>query len=420
MNHPYLKPLALAMASALLVSQTAWAANEPRLREEVTVSPGRTIGAADEAVISSAASKVLRHVASARGAIHKKEAERARQELKQAENLLDIIQAGLPTTKIKDRIWVTKSKLQYESTQDVLPTLVPIYASLDQLEDIDAVKLARAHVDKAKEHLKSGSKPEARQELEAADAALFYEEVDLPLSATQHFVKLAQADLATNKLEAADKQLQAAEDNVVYLSGFVSEPLIPIKTNLAQAHAHFMAGKTAEARADVQHAISELQIVIQRADSDTRVEAEKLLSDAQSLEKRIAGGGETVGQEIHRLWQQSEALADRTMEYTAVGWARFHASDGLKRDTIDAKLYVSYADADANVGHDMKRAMADLKRADDHLAKAQLAAKGKTGIEDYLRDARAAVNSILKGQSQPDPGKMANLETQLEQMIQQL
>jgi hypothetical protein len=388
MNHPYHKPLALAMASVLLVSQTAWAANEPRLREEVTVSPGRTIGAADEAVISSAASKVLRHVASARGAIHKKEAERARQELKQAENLLDIIQAGLPTTKIKDRIWVTKSKLQYESTQDVLPTLVPIYASLDQLEDIDA--------------------------------ALFYEEVDLPLYATQHFVKLAQADLATNKLEAADKQLQAAEDNVVYLSGFVSEPLIPIKTNLAQAHAHFMAGKTAEARADVQHAISLLQMVVQRAGSNSRVEAEKLLSDAQSPEKKIDGGGETVGQEIHRLWQHSEALADRTMEYTAVGWARLRASDELISDAIKAKLYVAYADTDANLGHDMNRATADLWWADDYLSKAQIAAKGMTGIEVYLKDSRAMVDSILKGKAQPGPGEMANLKTQLAQMIQQL
>ena len=43
------------------------------IHEDVTIKPAKTISPAEESIISSAATKVLRHIAKARGAIHEKD-----------------------------------------------------------------------------------------------------------------------------------------------------------------------------------------------------------------------------------------------------------------------------------------------------------------------------------------------------------
>jgi hypothetical protein len=198
---PKLKPLALAGAliglGAAMLSVAVSAAD---IHEKVTVASGKVVNPREEAVISSAGVKVLRHIAQARSAIHGKDAQSARTELGQVEKLLDIIQAALPTTQVKDRIWVAKKHLEYENTEEVLPDLIPIYSSLDELIDIMPVDMPKKHLEQAKEHLKSGDKESAMEALEATDAALQYTEVDLPLSTTRQLVAQAKADLDKEKL----------------------------------------------------------------------------------------------------------------------------------------------------------------------------------------------------------------------------
>ena len=113
------------------------------IHEKITIKPVKTISPAEESIISSAAVKVVRHVAKARGAIHDKDLEQAGQDLKQAHKLIDIIKTSLPTTKVKDHIWVAKKHLDYESTEEVKLDLIPIYAALDEIEDIVPVKQAK-------------------------------------------------------------------------------------------------------------------------------------------------------------------------------------------------------------------------------------------------------------------------------------
>ena len=96
------------------------------IHEEVTVKSVKTISPAEESIISSAATKVLRHIAKARGAIHEKDLDQAGKDLKQAHKLINIIKTSLPTTKVKDHIWVAKKHLDYESTKEVKSDLVPI------------------------------------------------------------------------------------------------------------------------------------------------------------------------------------------------------------------------------------------------------------------------------------------------------
>ncbi|MBW1803425.1 MAG: YfdX family protein, partial [Deltaproteobacteria bacterium] len=99
------------------------------IQEKGTVSPKKNISPAEESIISSAATKVLRHIAKARGAVHSKELDQAKKVLSQAKKLIDIIKASLPTAKVKDHIWVAKKHLDYENTEEVMPDLIPIYAA---------------------------------------------------------------------------------------------------------------------------------------------------------------------------------------------------------------------------------------------------------------------------------------------------
>jgi lipoate synthase len=117
---------------------------------EITVTPVKTVTPEEESVISSAAVKVLRHIVQARGDI--KEKARAKEELNKSLDLIDIIKASLPTAKVKDHIWVAKKHLDYESTEEVMPDMVPIYTALDEIEDLVPVKQAKKHLDEDKEY----------------------------------------------------------------------------------------------------------------------------------------------------------------------------------------------------------------------------------------------------------------------------
>lgn len=227
-----LKPVAVALLAAAVISGPVLA--DDTIKEETTIQPGHTITPQDEARISAVAVKVLRHIADARGKLQgdSPEADKAKSELEQAEKLLDIIQAALPTTKVKDRIWVAKKHLEYEDTQEVLPDLVPIYAGLDELVSSVPTAKAKGHLDEAKQALEKGDKPKAQAQLAATDDSLLYVEADLPLSSTRHLVAEAKADLAKGNTNAADQALASAEDNVLFVSLSFQSPLTGAKAAL--------------------------------------------------------------------------------------------------------------------------------------------------------------------------------------------
>lgn len=429
-----LTPIALAIAGTLLTSQAAMATaptapapavQTSRVHEAISTQSGRDISPADEAVISSSANRVLRHIALAREALHRKDADAAKQNLRQADVLLSIIENTVPTTLVKDRIWTADNKLQYENSEEIGPSDVPIYATLEEQADFDPVKLPGAGRTQGQDQAKSNRIAKAkaaagRTELEADDAALYYEEMDLPLDATRHFVAAAQTDLGRNQLMEADQNLRAAQDGVEFVSVYVPEPLVSARLNLQRAHEHFAAGQVADAKADVGRAIKQLTRVEQEAGPETRSNVQKLLSDAQSLQSRIDQGGPGVMGELKGLWRHTEALADRAVEYTETGWSRLRHQHKLRGDLIEAKRYVAYADIDANEGKDPAKSLEDLRQANSYLDKASAAAVGKSDLEVYIKDAKATVETILSGKAKGDPGEMANLKSQLGQAIGKL
>lgn len=411
------KPLVIALAGALLVGQIALAAEtktpQSVLQEEISTTPGRAITRADEAMVSAAANKVLRHIAKARDAIRRQNADGAKQELRQAETLMDIIRDVAPTTVVKDRMWTADKKLSYENTEEVGPGSVPIFSDLGEREVVNTVKLKTA---------KAGAKgnPALGEEAEAADVMLYYEELGLPLGPTRHFIAVAQAELRKKRLDAADQALRAAQDSVDFVGVFLPEPLLAARVNLERAHAHYSAGKLPQAKADVTTAIGQMEAAAGNADPAAKADVDKLLNDAKSLQARIDKGETTLGGELRSLWRHTDALADRAMESTAVGWARLRQHGKARADLIEAKRYVAYADIDANVGKEPDKARAALVKARDALERAAQDSAGKSEAEVFIKDARAMVDSLLAGQAKTDPGEMANLKSQLAQALGKL
>jgi hypothetical protein len=89
MFKPKFKPITLAIVLAglgpVMLSAPVSAAT---IQEEVSLAPVRPISPREEAIISSAGVKVLRHIAQARSDIHAKDMESATTQLGQTENLL--------------------------------------------------------------------------------------------------------------------------------------------------------------------------------------------------------------------------------------------------------------------------------------------------------------------------------------------
>ena len=406
--------LAMAMAGTGLAMFTA-PVYASAIQEKVTVSPVKSISPSEESIISSAGAKVLRHIAQARSDIHNKDAEAARTELGQANNLLNIIQEALPTTKVKDRIWVAKKHLEYEDTQDVLPDLIPIYTSLDELVDIMPVDVAKKHLDQAKKHLKAGNKKSAREELEATDASLQYTEVDLPLKTTRQLVAQSLSDLDKNALDDADKTLKSAEDGVVYLSYAIDQPLFTAKALLWQTVLDLGAGQKDQAKDDLNSAIGYLQVASESDQKPTQEAARQLLTQAKELQQDLKGGKD-IGTRLHQLWEHAQAFADRSVEYMSAGWARYRTDSQPKSDLIEAKLHLTNAKIDMFTGNEANKAKEELGTAERFLTQAADQAK-KHQLEDHFQNQISGLQKSVKELSADPAGSRESKYDVLQQEL---
>jgi tetratricopeptide (TPR) repeat protein len=418
-----IKPIVFAVTlctigPAILTAPVSAAA----IQEELTFTQGKTITPREEEIISSAGVKVLRHIAQARLDIRNKDVDGVKQELDQADKLFDIIQTGLPTTKVKDRIWVAKKHLEYENTEEVLPDLIPIYSSLDELVDIMPTDVAKKHLDKVKSHLKAGDKEKAKQSLDAMAAALQYTEVDLPISSTRQLVAQARADLNREAMDEADNALKTAEDSVVYLSIADEQPLFTAKALLWQAVMDVDAGDIKLAKSDLQSAIEYLDIARQSDDKATRDAASQIIVRARELQSDLDSGAD-ISSRVHHLWERTQAFADRSIEYMSAGWARYRSDSPLKSDLIEAKLHLTNARIDLFTGHETGMASEELLLAGrflDKAAEVALQEKMQQNVQTQITSLQKDVSDLV---SDPTAGQASSydaLQQQLRSMIRTL
>jgi hypothetical protein len=204
-------PGVVALGTVLIVSV---AAANPSAGQGTKQTPSRGLDPREAAAVASAGTRALVHIAEARGAIQENDASRAREEIRQVENLLNVIRTTTPTAIARDLIWVARRHLEYEDAQQVLPDLVPIDQELARLRGIVPTAEARSHLEKARALLKRGDKQAALDEINAVDAGLVYEEMDQPISQTEAHVSRALSELAMGETGKADSALHDAEESV--------------------------------------------------------------------------------------------------------------------------------------------------------------------------------------------------------------
>jgi hypothetical protein len=320
---------AVTLLACALIMGTLFSSAERAegIEEKITVTPGRAITPSEESTISSAALKVLRHIAQARADIHVKDLPKAQVELKQAQTLLEIIKTTVPTDKIRDRIWVAKKHLSYEDTETVMQDLIPIYATLDDIEEFASMDKAKEHIDKAKKHLKSGDKKGAEEELKLADEAVIFTEIDLPLKETERHITDAQMFLTKKESKKADAALKSAEEGVQFLSMVDSLPVLQARKSFWQATQNYTAGRLEAARTDIKEAKAYLVKAGKTADARTKTEAEKLMKDIEAIESKMDKVDHETGQELKKLYERFNALTLRTVNMFQAGGKKSKISD---------------------------------------------------------------------------------------------
>ena len=319
--------IASILAAGVVATQNVLADD---LHENVKVTPGHTVSPSEQRIMARSAARVLRQIADARSAIAANDIEKARSDLQQSRNLIDILKSQQPTAKVRDHIWVARQHLDYDSTEEVTADLVPIEAGLTEIEDFVPVEKARRHTRIAREHLKKGDKAGARKELKAADAALIYTEVDLPLSGTERQVIAAQKALDNQQPTQADKALKRAEDGVQILSAAVAAPITQARDSIWQATRNYSARHYAAAKADLAEAGAWLDKAAQSADKTTREEAAKLKHSLEGLKGKMNKTAKDAGAGLSSLWQRSKALAERESEKASAIWGRLRSESDEK------------------------------------------------------------------------------------------
>lgn len=362
------KPLVILMAVAMAASPLAVPfAQAATIEESVSVQPPHPLTPKEGAAVSSAAAQVLQHVAAARARLAKKDSKGAGEELNQAEKLLEIIQAAVPTTVVKDRIKVPKKGLEYENSRAEQPDLIPLYSSLEEVAEFMPLKTIKS-VQGAQANARKPEAKSAKAE-EQTDATVRYLEVDLPLHASRRLVDAAKNELAKGKVAEADQSLKALEQGVVYVSVAIEQPLYVARNLMGQAVQDLDAGKKDLSRNELQAAIMQMELAEKSPDRYTREGAQILLKDARALQSDM-NAGKDVSARMRGLWQHTEAYAERAMEYLRTSWTGMRNVSPFKDKLIEAKRFLSDAEIDLFVGREPAKSRQDLKKSLGYLDEA--------------------------------------------------
>jgi len=284
------------------------------VNEEMTVTTGKPLSFPQQERIANLAVKALKHIAKARGFIHENNVPDAERELAKSRKRMEIIRASLPTTRIKDHIWVAKKHLSYEDSEAVIPDLVPIYASLDEIQSFVSVDKTREHLDDAKKALKEDDKKKGTESLELAGESLVYVEIDLPLRYTERKVAEAMHLLTEGKGKEADQVLKEAEDGVQVISISSYGPMVLAQESLWQATKDYAKGRFEAAKKSLADAKVFLKMAAGQADEKTKKALAKLNRKIDELEKKMVESGSDFSKEIKGLWNKTKDVYHETVE----------------------------------------------------------------------------------------------------------
>ena len=155
------------------------------------------------------------------------------------------------------------------------------------------------------------------------------------------------------------------------------KPITLTEKSLWQATRDYAAGKYAAAGEELEKAGAYLKKASKSADEKTREEAEKLGKDIDALKGKVKKGGKATGAAITNLWERSKALSEREAERISTGWQKLRAESKVKKDLIEAKLHIAYAETCQFITGNADKAGVEIDKAKGYLNSAAKNADSK-------------------------------------------
>jgi hypothetical protein len=329
----------------------------------------RALTADQEFVMAFTAARALRYVASARGYIVQNTIPAAEREIGTARMLVDDMNSRFPAARADELISAARSHLTYEAPKQVIADLDSITSALAGMNP-DTQKEVRQHLDRARHLMEKGDR-KADQELAAAAEALIYTRSERPLRRVEKQLMAAEKELHNRRSDDADHSLQAAESGLKIIAVQVDTPMFQTKINLWRATINYAAGHWAEAKADLKRAAALSEQAVKSATTETRAEIQDLYGDIGALLNKFNVNERRLGNSIRGVWERSDSLVERTLNYNTAAWDKFQSTSPASPDLIQAKLHVEYADSYEFTNADKQQAGMELAKAESYLKKAQ-------------------------------------------------
>ncbi|PRQ06882.1 YfdX family protein [Enhygromyxa salina] len=203
-----------------------------------------------------------REVAAAIGAaidaIDANQPDEARASLTKAQEGLDEIKATRPNIEIVVATWRGNRGLTIASTQPAVDT-VPLLAMLTQVDTHDAEAIKARHELRKGQNSKSVSNADKVDDLGLVDANLIYQELDMPIAATEIHVAEAQELLDQAKPAQAKELLVRAVSSFDVIQRVVGAPEYKAYRLVRDAQAAFARGDASKAQEQLDMAAQLLE-----------------------------------------------------------------------------------------------------------------------------------------------------------------
>jgi ElaB/YqjD/DUF883 family membrane-anchored ribosome-binding protein len=311
----------------------------------------------EEFIIAFSAARVLRYLASARGYIVQKNIPGAERELGRALTLIDEMKSKLAGAQVRELISAARIHLTYEDPKKVIQDLDSITVSLAEIKQPTVAAEIRQHLDRARALMEKGDE-KADQELAAAADVLTDRSAGRPLAVIEKRVLSAERELAIRRPKDADRSLQLAENSLRVITVQFDTPIVQTKMSLWRATLNYAAGGWEAAKSDLERARTLSEQAAKGATAESRAEIHDLSSDISALLKDSGQNANELGNSIKAVWERSDALGERALDYNNALWEKFQATRPASAALIEAKLHVAYAEIyEFTTGDKQKAAM---------------------------------------------------------------
>ena len=381
--------IVIILMSMLLIPYYSQAKEkEDRMLPEITLIGGDPL---------SSVSGILRNIAEARSDLHEDNLSGAKEAVSQAYTDIRFIRTFSPVAQVKNYIWIAKKHLSYEDSESLMKDLIVIHTALSALDKTHYVENVNEYIDKAMKSLEKKDKEAARVELEMANKALGYSGSDLPLLMSEEYIGSAREYLRRNEPQKADQVLKNAEQELQFVVIDLYAPLPQARKSLWISSKHYAEGEYAAAKKDLERAGDYLNKALRSGDAKTGEDAKSLLKDLDVLKNKMEKGEKMDKAAIEGLWERTKALAERDAEYMTVILKKVEKIDQVKKDLIDARMHILYAETYNLTTREYRKATMEIEKAEANIKNAMSGAdeavkKQLSAIDNEIQDLKAGVN----------------------------